>query len=688
LSTINASPVEIFVRSDNTPSLHAGQSYSQFMCALFTGTFSTGCGSGGSVNNIVKHNPGPITSFLGFTTPIGSTNKLWWVYTARFGNVLTWDRSLFFTYDSQFVSGYAAIQTSTLGGHCSTKSLGSFAPGNYMYVCNESYDSLAGQAENAPCQTAPGDPSTGQTRLTVTFANCPGITPAAPSAASAAYKAQDTFGQNAYTIPLWSGKNQFAYLNGWQRGVLHNGNGFTPPGNFFTTLDARNAAPPVAGTIRQGYSQTTGSVNPFIGGVNPFIGNTAWDEGVIGSIYDRPGYGNPSVPSSYVDWMTISTTKIDAGSLGYTPPGGACINGVAGNPPGCTVAGFRYHIRHDNYWQFDTPVGTSGHGVPGSLSKTVTAWDIAFSYIAYKANGVMPGLGLMTGVHVVSTFQIDLLVSAVGPNTALFLSSPVIPARSWTSTCPGPKSTVIANWDEYAFRGAASTTPEVFHVVDDDMSKCIAPAGSITSLGPGAGNLIVPTGSTVNTTRIQPGYDVVASADFIGSGPWVCKSGGNIGGPGCSSSNNSAPPIGGSWTFVRYGQGTTPGTSLSTYFRSNSNLALWIWSGNTGDFPLDSQLFSRIVGCNFVTPVPATCLSWSMGVGNPAGSASSPAVITGTQFGIVTRFLGITWSWRTSPLPQNIGTFPPVLYEGSATLNPSSVVGCSIPFSSGGGYDC
>ncbi|OLD34224.1 MAG: hypothetical protein AUI50_07345 [Crenarchaeota archaeon 13_1_40CM_2_52_14] len=39
-------------------------------------------------------------------------------------------------------------------------------------------------------------------------------------------------------------------------------------------------------------------------------------------------------------------------------------------------------------------------------------------------------------------------------------------------------------------------------------------------------------------------------------------------------------------------------------------------------------------------------------------------------------------------LPENIGTFPPVLYEGSVTLNPSTVAGCTNSYSNGGGYDC
>ena len=80
-SAVTANPTHIFVRSDNTPRLHAGNSYGQFICALFTGTFSTGC------SGIFVVDPGPITAFPGFTTSTTTVALAWWVYTAGFGNV-------------------------------------------------------------------------------------------------------------------------------------------------------------------------------------------------------------------------------------------------------------------------------------------------------------------------------------------------------------------------------------------------------------------------------------------------------------------------------------------------------------------------------------------------------------------------------------------------------------------------
>jgi hypothetical protein len=638
-SAVTSNKVQLFVRSDNTPRLRAGNSYAQFFCGLFIGTFSTGCVlPGATVNLNVEAVPGPITAFPGFTTSPTAVSQTWWVYTAGFGNVLTFDSSLFFGYDSQFVSGIASIQAPT--GSCSPKSVPSFAAGNYLYQCNAAYDAQIEQAEFAPCLTAPGDPTTGQTRTTVTFANCPGVTPAASSAASAAYRAQDIYGQNSNTIPWWSGKNQFAYLTGWQRGILHKGDGLTPPGSFFTTLNAWNPSPPVAGTVRQGFKQTTGSVSPF-------IGNTVWDVGVIGSIWDAPGAVNPDSPQAYLDWMTIKTEQKALAELSYATPTG-------------TVAAFRYTLRNDIFWQ---------------TGQKVTAWDLAFSYIALRSTGVSGGLAPMTGIKVLSPTQVDVDVNAIGPFTKLFLSNTVLPGRNWVS----PSVCSAAAWDN------AANNPN-FAAANTALSACIAQASAVTASG-----VITPFTSTggasnVDNAKIQPSYDPVrvptgaTTGNLIGSGPWQCSSGSTTGGPSCSSSGTQSPPVGGSWTLTRYGTGTTPGGSLNTYFRSSGNLALWAWSQDRGVFQSDFLNFGVVSLC-FGKPVGTSgCTVWQHGIG---GSAAGTTVGL-AQVSIVQRFVGVNWvapyDWTASP-PQNIGTFPPVLYEGAVTLNP-----CSIDPTNG--YDC
>jgi len=644
-SAVTANPTHIFVRSDNTPRLHAGNSYGQFICALFTGTFSTGC------SGIFVVDPGPITAFPGFTTSTTTVALTWWVYTAGFGNVLTFDSSLFFGYDSQFVSGISSIKQSS-GGFCANAALPSFAPGNYLYTCQAAYDTQIEAAEFSPCLTAPGDPTTGQTHLTVTFANCPATT--SPSAASAAYKAQDIYGQNANTIPWWSGKNQFVYLTGWQRVVLNKGNGFTPPGNFFSTINAWNPSPPVAGTLRQGFKQSTGSVSPF-------IGNTVWDAGVIGSVWDTPGTTNPDSPQAYLDWMTIKTDQLAASGLSYTPPAcsgtqttGTCSStGVctSGTCTGGTVAAFRYTLRNDIFWQ---------------TGQKVTAWDLAFSYIAFRASGVGAGLAPMTGIKVLSPTQVDVDVNAVGPFTKLFLSSTVLPGRDWvnTSVCSA------AAWD------SAANNPN-FNTANTALTACIAQSGAVTPSG-----VIMPTfgQSNVDNNKIQPNYDPVASHNLIGSGAWMCGTGSGIGGPSCSSSGTQSVPAGGSWTLTRYGIGTTPGGSLNTYFRSSGNLALWAYSGDRGNFGTDFLNFGQVSLC-FGKPVGTSgCTVWQHGIG---GSASG-TVVGLAQVSIVQRFVGVNWvapyDWTASP-PQNIAVFPPVLHEGAVTLNP-----CSTDPTNG--YDC
>jgi hypothetical protein len=501
--------------------------------------------------------------------------------------------------------------------------------------------------------------------LTVTFANCPGTS--SLSAASASYQAQDLYGQNVDTIPWWSGKNSFAYLTGWQRVINNAGGGMEPPGSFFMTINAWNPTPPVAGTIRQGFKQSTGSVSPF-------IGNTVWDAGVIGSIWDGPGTTNPlEIASSgklYQDWMTIKTDQIAASGLSYTPPAG-------------TTAAFRYTLRNDIFWH---------------TGERVTAWDLAFSYIAFKASGIGGGLAPMTGIKVLSPTQVDVDVSAVGPFTKLFLSSAVLPARDWvnTSVC------TAAAWD-------AAAGNSNFAAANAALTACIAPASAVTASG-----VITPTATNVDNAKIQPGYDPVASHNLIGSGAWQCLTGTVVGGSGCSSSGTQSVPAGGSWTLTRYGKCVTtgtgasaphnlgcnfdssvctptdtthvcyvqspPGGSLNSYFRSSGNLALWSYSGDRGDFSKDFLNFGAVSLC-FGKPVgTAGCTVWQHGIG---GSASGTQVGL-TQVGIVQRFVGINWvapyDWTASP-PKGIATFPPVLYEGAATLNP-----CSID--SVNGYDC
>ncbi len=643
-AAVAANPMNIFVRSDNNPRLQGGLSVAEFICALFTGTFTAACpvGSGVTVTQ------GPITAFPGFTTSPSTIEQDWNVYTAGFGNVLTFDSSLYFGYVSEFVSGIPSIKISG-GGHCSNDSIGSFAPSNYMYVCYSAYDTPMTQAEFAPCVAAPGDPTNGQ--IIPTFANCVSD-PTKPSAKSASYHAQDEFGKNAFTVPWWSGKNQFAYKSNWQRVALHKGNGFTPPGAGAATFNMYSATPATAGTIRQGFKEPPTSANPF-------VSNTVWDAGLTGAIYSGPNSINPDSPQSTLDYATISTQVLSNAQLTYVPGPG-------------TVQTYRYTFRNDIFWQ---------------TGQKMTAWDAAFSYIAFKSTGVPPGAGLapMVGVKVLSPTQMDVNIEAFGPFTQLFLSTTIIPARLWGSCSP-------ATWD------AGASNPN-FAAANAALTPCI---GSSTT----ASGVIKPDAGTsaIDLGKILPAYDPIGSGIFVGTDAWVCKSGGGVIGSACSSSGTQSVAPGGTFTLQRYGLGTTPGGSLNSFFRSSGNLALYLWTGNTGNFNQDFLNFGVVSLCFGQALLPlgtiTGCGHWQQGIGAPGGHST----VGLTQVGIVQRFVGVNWvspyDWVTSP-PSGIAAFPPVLYDGISTgnagnpfaagvtqlLNPASVAGCASAYPIGG-YDC
>ena len=602
-STVTTNPIQLFARSDSPPRLELGNGVGQELCALFTGSFTTGCSS------YVTVEPVPITGFSGFTTSPTSVQTTWNMYTAGFTNVLTFDSGFFTGYNSQFVSGIPSIQPPN--GPCSASAVPSYSAGNYMYLCNSSYDNISNQMEFSPCLNAPGDPTSGQ--ITPTFANCPSSTQL--TATSAGYKTADLFGRNAYTIPIWSGRNQYGYLSNWQRVILHQGVGLL---NYFSPLNAYSTSPAQPQTIRQGFKQLTHSLNPY-------IASSFWDFGIVSNIWDSLNMVNPEANGQLLEWMTLATTVVPNSQLGYVPPSG-------------TVATYRFNLRNDLYWQ--------DHN-------RLSAWDVAFTYQTLKATGSFQGTELapVVGVRVISANQLDVNVNGNGPFTRLSLTQPtIIPGRYWSGQCPG------GTWDGYVSIGNVP-------------SKCMS----------------------ADPNKILPGYDPLAAGTLIGSGPWMCKSAIGIVGQGCSSTGSQNPPIGDTYSLQRYGLGTVPGGSLNTFFRSNGNLALWIWSQDNGDFGHDFLTFSILASCYQVTPVPAKCTGWSMGIGNGAGTSTAPAMITSTQVSILFRFQSVNWvapfDWRTLP-PQGIAAFPPVLYEGSATLNPGTVAGCATAYSSGGGYDC
>jgi hypothetical protein len=146
---VTAHTVNFFIRIDNNARFQLGQSVGQEICALFTGAFTQPCAPYLTVT------PGPITAFPGFITSPTSVNLSWHIYTAGYGNVFPFDSSLFFIYNSRFVSGFGKIAgdggiRQVSGGFCNNASVGSFSASNYMYLCNLSYDAVSSAMETAP----------------------------------------------------------------------------------------------------------------------------------------------------------------------------------------------------------------------------------------------------------------------------------------------------------------------------------------------------------------------------------------------------------------------------------------------------------------------------------------------------------------------------------------------------------
>jgi hypothetical protein len=306
-------------------------------------------------------------------------------------------------------------------------------------------------------------------------------------------------------------------------------------------------------------------------------------------------------------------------------------------PPAGTVATYRFALRGDLFWQD---------------GKRVSAWDVKFSYQSLKATGAFQGSGLapMTGVTVLGPLLVDVNVNSAGPFTQLFLTSPtIIPGRYW-STCQGS-------------------------VWDGDVSIGRVPASCMTP----------------DPAKITATFDPLANHILIGSGPWECLSSTGVLGAGCSTTGTMNPLPGGGFTLQRFGVGTTPGAGLNDhYFRSNGNLALWIWSQNNGDFTHDFINFTVVAAC---FGLPALPLGTTTGCGHfqqGIGATGGPVIVGSVQIAIVNRFIATNWVapfvWNTSP-PLGLVAMPPVLYEGSAKLSPASVVGCSSPYPVGG-YDC
>jgi hypothetical protein len=659
-------PVNFYIRSDNLALKDLGTSLAAEICFLLTGnysgSYSVPCAYPNS-NPILTEVVGHIGGFAGFAPSCNgsSPNLCWWMYTsgmALHGPELLepsefsdkccvvhdpFDTSLYFTFNSRFVSAVPSIQCSSGSGSscspgpCSAQSAPALGSSDYMYVCSPTYDVMSSAVENAPCITAQGDPAVGAaSNLPSSPGNglCPGTTQL--SAISAGLQAEDLFGRGAFTIPIYNPSNQYGYLSNWSR-VINNVGGGIP--SYFTWLNAHSSNPAQPGTIRQGMSETSRSVNPYIAA-------TFWDLMIMGNVYDTLFASNPLSDTQLFDWMTISAFQKSNASLGYTAP-----------PH--TVTSYRFTLRDDLYFQDGSPV---------------TSYDVAFSYLSMDGTGAILGAGIapMTGITILSPHQFDIGVNSLGVFVFLGLTGvPIVPGFYWTSAnnwlpsvsqCSGSNQCPI---DQYTLSGA--------------QVNC-----SPNSPDAGCGSFL-PGEMRIDPNKITATYDPIANHIFVGSGPFQCGTVTSSGSGLCSSTGGQNPPTGGSYTLTRFGKGLAPASSVSgMFFRSSGNLALWIWSQQNSANP--STVFGLVQYCyNKPVDLSGSCAHFQQGIGNPG-----PAPVGLAQVAIENRFYALDWTapynWDPSVL-LGITPLAPILYEGSTTLNPARVATCTPDYPTGG-YDC
>ena len=626
-----------FIRSDSLPRKQLGESLAAQICHTFTGSYTQPCSP--YLNTIEA----PITACPGFPSCCFACNpSSWWMYTAAFSGPSFFDGSLYYGYNSRFVNGVPSIQQPN--GPCSPDSVPTSSAGDYMYLCNPNYDSLSSQMEFSPCLTSLQDPLTGQPN------NGPGghctSDPTRLSAVSAGIQAEATFGAGAFTIPLFELTVQFGYLNnGWTRIINHAQQGLP---NHFTWLNAYNPTATSAWTIRQGFKETTSSVNPY-------IASTQWDGYIIGNIYDTLALSNPLNSAQLINWMTYTAVQQNNATV---------VSSSGYNPPAGTLLTYHFTLRNDLFFQDGRPV---------------TSYDVAFSYLSMAGSGAFFGTGAasMTGITVLGPRAFDIGVNSLGVFTLPNLAEiPLVPARYWTGAG-------ASAWDS-AVSACTGSTPclKTQYKLNHATVACSANSPDATCAS-------FPVSlQQIDPAKIAAAYDPLANHIMVGSGPWQCGTVTSSGSGNCSSSGAQNPPVGGSYTLTRFGNGLAPASSTTgIYFRSSGDLALYLWTLENDQTPISAV--SAVSLC-FGQPLNfGSCAHWQHGIGasGPGVSPCAPTVsgcVGISQVSAVELRYNLNWvspkNWATDA-PLGIGALPPTLYEGSVTLQP-----CTIdPVN---GYDC
>ena len=623
ISTTGLTIPNLFAVANDPARLDLGSSLAAQICYLFTGSYTTPCA-------YLSYTPAAISAFNGFNTCVLSVCNVWWMFTAAYSGISFYDQSLFNIYNSRFVSGVPSDQPP-----CSAQAVPTSSATNYMYLCSPTYDSLSNQLETSGCLTAAGDPVVGATSNKPTSPGSGLCSNGSLSSHSAAIQAEDIFGQNAFTIPIFEKLVKFGYLqcqppgpcatsNSWVRAINDASTGLP---NYFTWLNVFNPGPALPGTIRQGFDEVTRSVNPY-------IASSIHDQYIVRSIYDSLLIQNPLSTTQFFNWMT--EFEVTPPSLSYTPP-----------PH--TVLTYRFGLRPDLMWQD---------------GRSVTSYDVAFSYLSMVGSGAYLGssASMMTGITVLNSRVFDINVNSTGPFVLPNLTSlPIVPGRYWSNAGGLSWDNAVSTCGLNCGIAQYTLTGPPYTLIGPTVNPCISISGAACTIFPN-------TLMTVNPSDTAPSFDPILSHMMVGSGPWMC---GNV----SSSGSGLCTPDG-------KGNGESTSYTLTANvnnFRSSLNLAKYLWSGESDTNAIGPAAF--VGACFNVTPpsLSGTCSHWQQGAGNP-NSAPTGTVVGITAVVIVDIFFNLNWlspfEWTTSA-PLGIATLPPVLYslvpfDGSTTLNPST----------------
>jgi hypothetical protein len=639
-SAVTSHVVNFFVRNDNPPRLDLGNGLAQTICALFGQGYVTGCTT--APNTFLSVTPGPITAFPGFQTSPTTVKQDWWMYTAAYIFTFPFDIGFYFTYSSHFVSGIPSIIAPI--GPCASDANPSNSAADYMYICNPAYDAKASLMEFAPCLSNGASP---------TCAN------GQPTGIAAGEQVEDFFGNQTFTIPVFSQTNPSGARSIVQDLVNNEGSGLAA-GSGFQFLNAWSNTPTNAGAITQGFKSSTTSINPY-------LTSTVLDSYIDGSVYDTLGAVNPLKNSDYFDWMSVSSSQLANSQLTYAPPGG-------------TVSSFRFTLRSDIYFQDGSPV---------------TAFDVAYSYLSLRASGSFNGAtaGPMTGITVLAKNQIDINVNGFGPFTKLSLTSLYIMPGHYWSNAGG------SAWDS-ARATCTGASGSACYPVQYTLGSKTFPTGCGPNPGQtpcipivvgalaGAGSFPA-SNMNPDPNKILAIYDPLAAGTLIGSGGFECNNAAlTTLGTGCAPNNRQNPAIGQSYVLQRFGKGLAPNSpAFQVYFRSYGNIALYLWTLDTGAFTPDFVNFTTMAACfNLPVTTSAPCAHFQRGIGSTNGNGVASTVQI-NQVLEVNRFVGVnfvfSFDWRsTTAAPIGIVPLNPTLHEGAnGLLTPCSPTNPN-------GYDC